>query len=472
MFKSLAEVLSFVEKEGVVQVDLKFVNAVGGWHHLSLPARNFDQGILEKGLGFDGSSVGFKSLESGDMVMVPDLTSAWMDPFCEYKTLSFLCDVCEADSVERFPDDPRSVVVKAQDYLASSGVADRAIFGPEFEFHVFDAVYFDLEGRSCAYHIESKESVSNSAEAGHGYFVRRQQGYHAIPPHDNHWDLRTEIVERLSKVGVPVHYHHHEVGGAGQLEIEVPLGSLLWAADATMKAKYVTKHVALRRGQTATFMPKPMYNEAGSGMHCHQTLWRGDKNLFFDEKGYSGLSETALHYIGGLLKHGKALLGLTNPSVNSYHRLIPGFEAPTKAFFSQANRAAAIRVPKYATSHDSKRIEFRPPDATGNIYLTLAAQLMAGLDGIKKKIDPTKEGFGPIDENVFEWSPEKQKEIVSLPSTLKEALEALERDHEFLLEGGVFTKSLLETWTDLKKKEIEDLRGRPHPKEIELYYDV
>jgi len=472
MFKSLAEVRAFIENEGVVQVDLKFVNAVGGWHHLSLPSENFDEALVTNGIGFDGSSVGFKALESGDMVMLPDLKAGWIDPFCEYKTLSFLCNVCEADTAAPFADDPRQVVLKAQDYLAKSGYADRAIFGPEFEFHVFDGVYFDRDEGGCGYSIESSEIKRDALDTGHGHFLNPQGGYHAIPPGDSNWDLRTDIVEKLKSAGVPVYYHHHEVGAAGQLEIEIPLGSIIWAADATMKAKYIVKQTSLQRGKTATFMPKPLFNEAGSGMHCHQTLWKGDKNLFFDSKGYSGLSETALHYIGGILLHGRALLGLTNPSINSYHRLIPGFEAPTKAFFSQANRSAAIRVPKYATTHDEKRIEFRPPDATGNIYLTLAAQLMAGLDGIKKKIDPTKEGFGPIDENVFKWSAEKQAKIDSLPSSLEEALQSLEEDHEFLLEGGVFTKSLLETWVDLKRKELQSLIGRPHPKEIEMYYNI
>ena len=472
MFKSFEEVQAFMEREDVTQVDLKFANALGQWHHLSLPTDSVDEEIFEKGVGFDGSSVGFKALESGDMVMVPELGTAWMDPFCEYPTLSFVCNVCEADTVERFADDPRGVALKAQEHVRKSGVADKVIFGPEFEFHVFDGIYYSNDNGDCGYRIETREGHWNSSEAGHGYFVARQNGYHAIPPHDAHWDLRTEIVETLQQIGVPIRYHHHEVGGAGQLEIEVPLGSLMWAADASMKIKYVTKQVARLRNQTATFMPKPLGNEAGSGMHCHQTLWKGEKNLFYDENGYSGLSETALHYIGGLLKHGRALLGLTNASVNSYRRLIPGFEAPVKAFFSQANRSAAIRVPKYATTHDGKRIEFRPPDATGNIYLTLAAQLMAGIDGIKNKIDPRKEGFGPIDENVFDWPREKQASIVSLPSSLEEALDALERDHDFLLEGGVFTENLLQTWVEMKRRDVERMRGLPHPLEIQLYYDI
>jgi glutamine synthetase len=472
MFKVFKDLQSYMAKEQINQVDLKFVDALGGWHHLSLPKDSVTADLFETGVGFDGSSVGFKKLESGDMVMVPELESAWIDPFCAYKTLSFICNVCEADTVAPFSDDPRRVVGKAAQYAKEQNIADKIIFGPEFEFHVFDGIYYSNTNGECGYRIDAAESEWNSPEAGHGYFVAREKGYHAAPPNDQFWDLRTEIVDTLQQIGVSVRYHHHEVGGTGQLEIEVPLGSMMWAADASMKIKYVVKALARKHGKTATFMPKPLRNEAGSGMHCHQTLWKGEKNLFFDESGYAGLSRTALHYIGGLLKHGRALLGLTNPSVNSYRRLIPGFEAPVKAFFSQANRSAAIRVPKYATTHDTKRIEFRPPDAMGNIYLTLAAQLMAGLDGIKNEIDPTKEGFGPIDENVFAWSAEKQDRIKSLPETMEDALEDLAKDHDFLLAGEVFTESLIDQWLKLKWKEVKSLWGCPHPLEIQMYYDA
>ncbi len=470
MFKSFEEAVTFIRNHNIFQVDLKFVDPKGQWHHVSLPARTGQEEIARYGVGFDGSTLGFKGVEAGDMVLVPDPATAWVDPFCERPTLSFVCDVREADTLAEFPNDPRSVAKRAVAFLESTGIADRCSFGPEFEFYIFDRVYFNNQTGSASYQVESVETDWNAPEGGHGHYIKRLAGYHAIPPQDSQWNIRTEMVAVLMDMGIPVHYHHHEVGGPGQVEIEIPLGDLLWAADATMTVKYVAKQVARRHGMTATFMPKPLHSEAGSGMHCHQTLWKGGRNLFYDPDGYSGLSKLALHYVAGLLSHGRALLALTNPSTNSYRRLIPGFEAPNKAFFSQANRSAAIRVPKYATTEERKRIEFRPPDATGNIYLMLAAQLMAGLDGILKEMDPSP--FGPIDENVFAWPRERQGTIPSLPTTLEEALDALEEDHEFLLQGGVFTESLLEQWIRMKRGEASDILGRPHPYEIELYFDV
>jgi len=472
MFKTFEEALTYMEQNAVFQVDLKFVGPLGQWHHVSLPVAPELGSIAKRGVGFDGSSLGFKAVESGDMVLVPDPTSAWMDPFPSYSTMSFICDVREADTLADFPNDPRSVAKRAEQYLRDTKVADQVRFGPEFEFYVFDKVFFENKMGRSGYSVESAETDWNSPDGGHGHYIKPLRGYHAIPPQDCQWDLRTEITAHLQDVGIPVHYHHHEVGGPGQVEIEISLGSLTWASDATMSVKYIAKQTARKHGQTATFMPKPLHSEAGSGMHCHQTLWKGDTNLFFDPSGYAGLSSLARHYIAGLLHHGPALLALTNPSTNSYRRLIPGFEAPSKAFFSQANRSAAIRVPKYATTNETKRIEFRPPDATGNIYLVLAAQLMAGLDGILKKMDPTDMGFGPIDENVFRWSKEKQATVPSLPESLEEALDALERDHDFLLAGGVFTETLLDQWVRFKRGEAADILGRPHPYEVEIYFDV
>ena len=469
MFSTFEEVISHIETHDIFQIDLKFTDPFGQWHHVSLPAESGAAEIAARGVGFDGSSLGFRAVESGDMVLVPDPTSAWIDPFAERPTLSFICDVKDADSLEQFPNDPRSVARRAEAYLRESGIADRLAIAPEFEFYVFDRVFFENQMGRSGYSIESQETDWNSPEGGHGHYIKRLKGYHAIPPQDCQWDLRSEMVASLQDMGIAIHYHHHEVGGPGQVEIEVPLQGLLTAADTVMTVKYVAKQTARRKNMTATFMPKPLHSEAGSGMHCHQTLWKGDHNLFFDEAGYAGLSETALKYIAGLLTHGPALLALTNPSTNSYRRLVPGFEAPNKAFFGKANRSAAIRVPKYAVTERTKRIEFRPPDATSNPYLMLAAQLMAGLDGIERGLDSKR--FGPIDENVFAWSREKQAQIPSLPGSLEEALDALEEDHEFLLKGGVFTESLLEQWIEAKRVEANDILGRPHPYEIELYFD-
>ena len=323
------------------------------------------------------------------------------------------------------------------------------------------------------YEIFSAEADWNSAQGGHGHYIPVHGGYHAIPPKDSLYKLRTEISSHLEKMGVPVKYHHHEVGGPGQCEIETPMMGLVAAGDATMIIKYVTKMTAHSHGQTATFMPKPLYGEAGSGMHFHQHLFKGKKNVFYDAKGYGCLSQEAFHYIGGLLLHGPALLAITNPSTNSYRRLVPGYEAPVNSFFSLGNRSAAVRIPKYANQPDTARMEFRPPDATGNVYLMLAAMLMAGLDGIKNKIDPTTHGFGPIDQNIFAWTDEQRAGIKSLPSSLNEALHALETDHEFLTEGGVFNEDLIHQWVDYKRNvEYFAVRNRPHPYEMSLYFDV
>jgi glutamine synthetase len=473
VFTSLDDARRYIDTHHLRVVDLKFCDLWGRWHHLTLPATQFNASVLEEGIGFDASSVGLKSVKAGDMVLVPSLPTGFIDPFWEAPTLSFICTTLEADTHEIFANDPRNIALRAEEYLRSTGIATRSQWGPEFEFYVFDSVAFDDGVNHAGYRLDSKEADWNSATGGHGHYIPLHGGYHAIPPKDQLYNLRTEISLNLESMGVPVKYHHHEVGGPGQAEIETPLMGLLAAGDATMLVKYVAKMTAHRHGQTATFMPKPLYGEAGSGMHFHQHLFDGDRNLFYDPDGYGHISELGRYYVGGLLAHGAALLGLTNPSTNSYRRLIPGFEAPVNAFFSLGNRSAAVRIPKYATQPDAARVEFRPPDATCNVYLALAAQLLAGLDGIRNRIDPTALGFGPIDENIFSWSEAQRATIKRLPGTLAEAMRALDADHDFLLAGDVFSEEMLRAWIDHKlEHEYYAVRNRPHPYEMRLYFDV
>lgn len=473
MFKDFAEAAAYVRDQKIRMVDLKFSDLWGRWHHVTISASEFVPLLMSQGVGFDGSSVGFKSVKAGDMVLVPDLRTGFLDPFWESPTLSFICNTLEADTKELFYRDPRVIAHNAEEYLVKTGIADESRWGPEFEFYIFRNVEMENAIHSASYRVESDEANWNRTnQGGHGHFIPLHGGYHAIPPKDQHYNLRSKMVTTLEDIGVPVKYHHHEVGGPGQSEIETPMMSLLPSADAAYIIKYVTKMVAQQAGQTVTFLPKPLYGEAGNGMHFHQQLFKRGKNVFFDPKGPHLLSKAALNYIGGLLKHAPALLALTNPSTNSYRRLVPGFEAPINSFFSSGNRSAAIRVPKYATEPDAVRFEFRPPDATCNPYLATAAMLMAGLDGICNEIDPTREGYGPIDDDIFSWPPEKRATIQSLPTSLEEALRALENDHAFLLEGGVFTEDLIADWVKTKRKENNEVASRPHPYEVQLYFDL
>ncbi|MFA6957904.1 MAG: type I glutamate--ammonia ligase [Thermoanaerobaculia bacterium] len=472
MLNSIEEANALIHREGLRMIDLKFSDLWGRWHHVTIPASQLDDHLMRDGVGFDGSSVGLKSVKSGDMVLLPDLSTAFRDPFCSVPTLSFICSAYEADTKEPFAFDPRNIVRRAEEYLRSTGVGDESVWGPEYEFYVFRNVSIENGVNVASYRVDSGEADWNSATAGHGHLIPLHGGYHAIPPNDSLHNLRSEMCIELENIGVEVKYHHHEVGGPGQCEIETPLGGILQAGDATQIIKYVIKNVAVRHGQTATFMPKPLYGEAGSGMHFHQMLRKNGRNVFYDAGGYGCLSQTALHYIGGILRHGPALLAITNPSTNSYRRLVPGFEAPVSMFFSLGNRSAAIRVPKYADQEDTARFEFRPPDATCNIYLALAAQLMAGLDGIAKKIDPTAEGFGPIDKNIFTWNEEQRKSIRSLPTSLAEACDALENDHEFLLAGDVFDHAQILDFIAHLRADDAAVRNRPHPFEVGRYFDA
>jgi len=473
VFATFEEARRYVEQRNVQMIDLKFNDLWGRWHHLTIPQSQFTPALLEAGVGFDGSAVGLKSVKAGDMVLVPDLSTGFNDPFWDVPTLSFICSTLEADTKAVFPNDPRNIARRAEDYLVESNIADRSQWGPEFEFYIFDSVAYENEMNRSGYSVESGEAAWRSGSGGHGHYIPLHGGYHAIPPKDTLYALRTEISMHLQSMGVPIKYHHHEVGGPGQCEIETPLVGLLEAGDMTMIIKYVTKMVAHQQGKTATFMPKPIYGEAGSGMHFHQHLFKDGRNAFYDPEGYGLLSQTALHYIGGLLFHGPALLAFTSPSTNSYRRLVPGFEAPVNAFFSIGNRSAAVRIPRYATQPDQVRCEFRPPDAACNVYLALAAQLLAGLDGIRRQIDPTEAGFGPIDADIFTWTNERRATIHALPASLKEALDKLADDHDFLLVGDVFGEDLIAHWIAFKmNEEYYRVRNRPHPYEMALYFDV
>lgn len=472
MFQDFSAAAAFVSEHGIRMIDLKFSDLWGRWHHVTLSASEFTPSLMSSGVGFDGSSVGLRSVKSGDMALIPDLATGICDPFWEAPTLSFICSVVDATTKAPFFRDPRVIAARAEAYMRESGIADASYWGPEFEFYVFDSVAFENGVNMASYRVDSGEADWHSAEGGHGHYVPLHGGYHAIPPKDQLFNLRTRITLVLESVGVPVKYHHHEVGGPGQCEIETPLMGLLAAADASQLIKYVAKMVARQGGQTVTFMPKPLYGEAGNGMHFHQHLFRDGINQFYDPAGYTLLSQTALYYIGGLLTHAPALLAFTNPSTNSYRRLVPGYEAPVNCFFSAGNRSAAIRVPKYATQPEKVRMEFRPPDATCNPYLAMAAMLMAGLDGVRRRIDPTAAGFGPIDENIFDWSPERRAGIKGLPTSLREALDALKVDHDFLMAGEVFDDELITDWIKAKTAEYYQVRNRPHPYEVQLYFDL
>jgi len=470
MFTTFEEARRFAEKQSVQMIDLKFTDLWGRWHHLTVPSAQFTPAMMEEGVGFDGSALGLKSVKAGDMVLVPDLSTGFLDPFWEVTTLSFICTTLEADTKEVFANDPRNVARRAEAYLRQTSIADQSQWGPEFEFYVFERVEYEYGMNRCGYYIES--SQADWGEGGSGHAVPVHGGYHAIPPVDVLYNLRTEMSLRLQEIGVQVKYHHHEVGGPGQCEIETPMMGLVEAGDVAMIVKYVTKMVARAHGLTVTFMPKPLYGEAGSGMHFHQRLLQEGRNLFYDPQGYGLLSQTALSYIAGLLEHGPALLAFTSPSTNSFRRLVPGYEAPVNAFFSAGNRSAAVRIPRYATRPETVRIEFRPPDGTCNVYLALAAQLMAGLDGIQRRMDPTEAGLGPIDADIFSWTDEQRSAVRPLPTSLEDALGALSADRAFLMAGGVFSDDLIERWIAHKRGEAIAVQQRPHPYEVRLYYDA
>jgi glutamine synthetase len=472
-------VLEFARAHGVRMVDFKFTDLPGTWQHLGLSINALDEEAFAEGLGFDGSSIrGFQEISESDMVLVPDAASAVIDPFHEQRTLSIVCGVIDPITREPYSRDPRHVARKAEAHLRATGIADACYMGPEAEFFIFEHVAFDQRANTAFYEVDSAEAYWNrgagfgatTAEAANlGYKLRSQEGYFPTPPMDTHGDLRARMVVALEDLGIPCEFQHHEVGSAGQAEINVRFDTLLRIADQTQMQKYVIKNIARAAGKTATFMPKPLFEENGSGMHVHQSLSRGGQNLMYDYSGFAQLSREALNYIGGILAHGRALMAFCAPTTNSYRRLVPGYEAPVNLVYSQRNRSAAVRIPVYSASPKAKRLEFRPPDPTANPYLAFSALMMAGLDGIQQRIDPGP----PVDVDLFELGEEELARIPHVPGSLDEALDALEADHAFLLEGGVFTEDLIETWIAHKRREEADqVRMRPHPWEFALYYDA
>jgi glutamine synthetase len=474
-FTSGKEVIEFAQKQGLKIVDFKFVDLPGTWQHFSATIGELTTDVFDEGIGFDGSSIrGFQAIHESDMLLMPDPSTAITDPVCSVPTLSITCTVLDPLTREPYSRDPRRIAIKAENYLTASGIADVSYWGPEAEFFVFDSVRFEQTQHSAFYAIDSDEGIWNSGRNGGpanlGHRPRWKEGYFPVAPADTLQDFRSEVVLKLVEAGVPVEVHHHEVATAGQCEIDMRFGGLVNMADNMMVYKYVIKNMAQAAGKTATFMPKPLWGDNGSGMHVHQSLWKGGKTLMADKEGYAGLSELARFYIGGLLKHAPALLAIVAPTVNSYHRLVPGFEAPVNLVYSRRNRSAAVRIPMYSENPKAKRIEFRCPDPSCNPYLAFAAMLMAGLDGIENQIDPGS----PADYDLFEShggnGHGKPKQV---PGSLPEALAALEADHDFLLKGDVFTRDVLETWVEYKRtKEIDPMRLRPHPYEFFLYYDA
>ncbi|KYG69727.1 glutamine synthetase [Bdellovibrio bacteriovorus] len=466
------DVLKFANEKGAKMVDLKFCDMIGTWQHLTVPLHQLTDETFENGFGFDGSSIrGWRGIEESDMIILPDPSTAMMDPFMQVPTLSLICDVCLPETLQPYNRDPRQLVKKAIAYMQSTGIADTAYFGPEAEFFIFDDVRYEQTSNSAFYMIDSEEAVWNTGrdEGGRnlGYKVRSKEGYFPALPTDTQQDLRTEICLELERCGMQVERHHHEVASAGQGEINFRFDTALNMGDKMMWFKYIVKNVAKRYGKTATFMPKPVFGDNGSGMHIHMSLWKDGKNLFAGNK-YAGLSEMALYYIGGVLKHAPALCGIINPTTNSYKRLVPGFEAPTKLAYSFKNRSAAMRIPNSGPNPKARRIEFRTPDPTANIYLAEAAILMAGLDGIINKIHPGD----PLDKDIYGLPPQEAAAIPSVPGTLEESLNNLRDNCSFLKKGDVFSEDLIETWIQYKiDKEVRPVQQRPVPYEFHLYYD-
>ena len=466
------EVLEFAETHKAKMLDLKFMDFPGMWQHFSVPIHQLSEDSFEEGFGFDGSSIrGWQAIHTSDMLVIPDPNTAVIDPIMEAPTLSLICNIVDPITKERYTRDPRNIAQKAEAYLKSTGIADQAFIGPEAEFFIFDDIRYDSKENCAYYFIDSIEGQWNTGAEempNLGYKPRYKEGYFPVPPTDSLQDLRTEMVLIMEKAGIEIEAQHHEVATAGQAEIDIRFSPLTEMADKLMMYKYIIKNVARQHGKTVTFMPKPIFGDNGSGMHTHQSLWKGGKPLFAGS-GYAGLSDIGLYYIGGILKHAAALCALVAPTTNSYQRLVPGYEAPVNLAYSSRNRSAGIRVPMYSPSPKAKRVEVRFPDCTCNGYLAFAAMLMAGLDGIQNKIDPGQ----PLDKDIYELGPEELKDVPSVPASLEKALDALEADHEFLLKGDVFTPDAIEVWLSYKRKrEVDAVRLRPHPYEFTLYYDI
>jgi len=468
---NVREAVEFAKKNKVQVVDLKFVDLIGTWQHFTIPASELTEDLFKDGSGLDGSSIrGWKAINNSDMLVVPDPATACLDPFTAVPTLSLIGNVVDPISRETYERDPRFIAQKAEKYLQSTKIGDTSFWGPEAEFFIFDNARYDQTSHSGYYHIDSEEGVWNMGQDGVnlGGKIRHKEGYFPVPPTDTQQDIRSEMILEMEKVGIAIEKHHHEVATAGQAEIDIRFDSLVRTADKMMMYKYIVKNVARRHGKTATFMPKPIFGDNGSGMHTHQSIWKDSKPLFAG-KEYAGVSQMCLHYIGGILKHAPALAAITNPTTNSYKRLTPGFEAPVLLAYSSRNRSAGIRIPMYSPSPKAKRIEVRFPDPGANPYLAFSAMLMAGLDGIENKINPGE----PAEKDLYDLEAKEAAKIRTMPGSLDEALTNLEKDHKFLLKGGVFTEDLIEAWIGYKRsKEVDPMRLRPHPYEFFLYYDL
>lgn len=476
--ESIEGVSKLIKKNGIEIVDLKFNDLPGLWQHFSIPSSELTgiddpvTSIWGEGIGFDGSSIrGFQQIQESDMILLPDAETVVVDPICEVPTASIICDVYDPITKQPYSRDPRYIAKKAEKYLAESGIADTSFWGPEYEFFLFNDIRFGQTVNQGFYFIDSVEGEWNSGKEENpnlGYKPRFKEGYFPVPPHDSMQDIRSRIILQMIRAGLDIEVHHHEVATAGQAEIDMRFDSLVRMADKCMMYKYIVKNMAKKAGMVATFMPKPLFGDNGSGMHTHQSLWKGGKNIFFDAKGYAMISQMAKHYIGGLLTHANALMAFCAPSTNSYKRLVPGYEAPVNLVYSMRNRSAAVRIPMYSENPKTKRIEFRPPDPACNPYLSFSAMLMAGLDGVKRKIDPGE----PFEKNTYEVSGAESKKIPTVPGSLEDAIDALEEDHKFLLQGGVFTKDVIDVWIDYKRAEMDKVRLRPHPYEFHLYFDI
>jgi glutamine synthetase len=466
-----AEVIAFAQENDAKMLDLRFADLPGLWQHVTYPIAELEESHFEDGFGFDGSSIrGWQAISESDMLIVPDASTAFMDPFTDVPTLVMVANIVDPVTKQHYERDPRWIATKAEQYLNSTGIGDTAFFGAEAEFFIFDNIRFDQAPNYGFYYIDAEEGRWNSGREDNnlGYRPRYKEGYFPVPPTDHHHNIRTEMVQIMEKCGLKIECHHHEVATGGQCEIDQRFSSLVLSADNMMLYKYIIRNVAFAHGKTVTFMPKPLWNDNGSGMHTHQSIWR-DGNPLFAGDGYAGLSEMALHYIGGLLKHAPAIIALAAPTTNSYKRLVPGFEAPVNLAYSRRNRSAACRIPMYSPSPKAKRVEFRPPDPSANPYLCFAALLMAGLDGIQNKIDPGE----PLDKDLYDLSPEELRSVPALPASLEGALENLANDHDFLTRGDVFTEEVIDTYIDYKMKaEVTQVRQRPHPYEFSLYYDI
>ncbi len=466
------EVLKFIKDNDVKFVDFKFMDFLGTWQHFTVPAPELEESSFEDGFGFDGSSIrGWQAINESDMLILPDAGTCFLDPFPKLATISLTSTILDPITKEPYSRDPRSISLKAEAYLKSTGIADTAFFGPEAEFFCFDNVQYENAAHTCSYFVDSIEGTWNTGRdelPNLGHKPRHKEGYFPCPPADTLMDFRSDVVQTLLDIGVPVEAQHHEVATGGQCEIDLRFSPLTQMADRLMTYKYTAKNTAALYGKSVTFMPKPLYNDNGSGMHVHCSLWKGKEPLFAGN-GYAGMSEMAMHFIAGILKHANAIIAFSNPTTNSFRRLVPGFEAPVNLAYSQRNRSAAVRIPMYSPSPKAKRMEFRTPDPSCNPYLAFSAMLMAGLDGIQNKLDPGD----PLDKNIYDLEPEELAKVPSVPGSLEEAIDALEADHEFLLKGDVFTQDVIDTWIEYKREnDIADVRLRPHPIEFHLYYDV